>query len=58
MRLLPRASRKPKTVPLAVAKHGTAAYRNAAKHSVYLYVELRPISRTVEYTLRVTAAQR
>jgi subtilisin family serine protease len=58
IRLLQRASQKPKTVPLAVAKHGTAAYRNAAKHGVYIYVELRPISRTVEYTLRVTVARR
>jgi subtilisin family serine protease len=57
LRLLQRASQQPKTVPLAVAQHGTAAYRNAAKHGIYLYVELRPISRTVEYTLRVTVAR-
>ena len=58
IRLLRRASQEAKRVPLAVAKHGTATYRNGAKHGIYLYVELRPISRTVEYTLRVTAARR
>jgi hypothetical protein len=58
VRLLPRFPRKPKTVALAVAKNGVVAYRNAARGGAFLYVELRPISRTVEYTLRITVARR
>jgi hypothetical protein len=58
LRLLPRVPRTPKTVPLAVAKHGSLAYRNAKKRGAFLYVELRPASRTVEYTLRITVARR
>jgi subtilisin family serine protease len=58
LRLLPRAPRKPKTVPLAVAKHGTVSYRNTSRRGAFLYVELRPVSRTVEYNLHVTVARR
>jgi hypothetical protein len=58
MRLLPRFPRTRKTAPLAVAKHGVLTYRNAAQRGSFLYVELRPVSRTVEYTLRVTVARR
>jgi hypothetical protein len=58
LRLLPRVPRTTKTRPLAVAKHGTATYRNATRHGAFLYVELRPISRTVEYNLHVTVARR
>ena len=58
MRLLRRAPRKTKAAALAVAKHGTDAYRNAAPHGAFVYVELRPVSRAVEYTLRITVARR
>jgi hypothetical protein len=58
LRLLPRLSKTPKVRPLAVGKHGLATFRNAASHGLYLYVELKPITRTVEYTLRLTAARR
>ena len=58
MRLLPRVTRKSKVAPLAVAKRGAAVYSNAAKHGAFLYVELRPASRSVEYTLRITVARR
>jgi hypothetical protein len=57
LRLLRRFSQTLKT-PLAVAKHGLATFRNAADHGIYLYVELQPIARNVEYRLRVTAARR
>jgi subtilase family protein len=39
---------------LAVGKNGIAAYRNKGK-GVYVYVEVRPVARLVEYQLRVTA---
>jgi hypothetical protein len=58
MRLLPRAPRTPKAVPVAVGKLGTVAYRNATQRGAFLYLELRPVSRTVEYTLRITVARR
>jgi Subtilase family len=58
VRLLPRFPRKPKTVPLAVAKRGVVSYHNASRRGAFLYVELRPSSRTVEYTLRITVARR
>jgi hypothetical protein len=57
LRLLPRFSKTPKTEPLVVAKHGLAAYRNPASHGVFVYVELRPIGRSVEYRLHLTAAR-
>ena len=49
-------TRAPK--PLAVGKRGAVAYRNAASHGAFVYIELRPATRTVEYTLRITAARR
>ena len=57
LRLVRRFSKTLKT-PLAVAKGGLATFRNTAAHGVYLYVELQPIARSVEYRLRVTAARR
>ena len=57
IRVLPRSGRRNPT-PLAVGKAGAVAYRNATAHGVYVYLELRPVSRTVEYTLRLTAARR
>jgi len=44
--------RKPKA--LAVEKRGAVAYRNATARARFVYIELKPASRTVEYTLRVT----
>jgi Subtilase family len=58
LRLLRRAPRKTKTAALAVAKHGTVSYRNTARRGAFVYVELRPMSRTVEYTLRIKVARR
>jgi subtilisin family serine protease len=59
LRLLRRAPRKAKGgTPLAVGKHGAVAYRNATAHGSYVYVELRPATRSVEYTVRITAARR
>ncbi|MFL5952246.1 MAG: S8 family peptidase [Gaiellaceae bacterium] len=55
VRVLPR-TKKPGR-PLAVGRRGSAAYRNASPNGSYVYVELRPIDRTVEYTLRITAAR-
>jgi hypothetical protein len=56
LRLLRRFSRTLKT-PLAVARSGLATFRNTTGHGTYLYVELQPITRSVEYKLRVTAAR-
>jgi len=59
VRMLSRTPRTPKTPPLAVGKRGTAAYRNAVRRGVYVYVEIRPVgARAVDYTLRLTAGQR
>ena len=57
LRLLPRFSKTPKTEQLAVAKHGLAIYRNRASHGEYVYLELKPTARTVEYRLHITAAR-
>jgi subtilisin family serine protease len=58
VRLLPRFEKTRKPKPLAVGTHGVATYRNTAAHGAYVYVELRPVTRAVEYTLRLTAAPR
>ncbi len=58
VRLLPRAVITSKTRPLAVGKHGVAVYRNGGARGLYVYVELRPVARFAEYTLRLTAARR
>jgi subtilisin family serine protease len=57
LRLLPRSRRAVSARPLAVAKRGVAAYRNRTKRGVYVYVEVRPLGRTADYTLRLTAAR-
>lgn len=54
LRLLRRFS--PRT-PLAVAKGGLATFSNPAARGIYLYVELKPVARSVEYRLRITAAR-
>ena len=57
VRLLPRVrSLTARTRPLAVGRGGVATYR--AARGAYVYVEVRPLARTVEYTLRLTAARR
>jgi Subtilase family len=58
LRVLPRAPRTAKTKPLAVGRRGAAAYRNTATRGTYVYVELKPATRAVDYTLRLTVAQR
>jgi hypothetical protein len=58
LRLLPRSSKELKARPLVVAKHGLATFRNSAGHGVYVYVELKPSTRSVEYRLRLTTARR
>jgi len=58
LRLLPRSSKTLKTQPLVVGKHGLATFRNTATHGLYLYVELQPSARSVEYRLRLTTARR
>jgi subtilisin family serine protease len=59
VRLLPRAPQTKDAVPLAVGKHGAAAYRNSASHGTYVYVEVRPGSaRSMPYTLHLKAARR
>ena len=55
LRVLSRVSRKAQ--PLAVAKNGIATYRNPASHGAYVYVELQPTTRSVEYRLHLTAAR-
>jgi hypothetical protein len=57
-RMLPRFQKTRKTRPLAVGKHGVVAYRNTAARGAYVYVELRPVNRSVEYTLHIRAARR
>jgi hypothetical protein len=57
IRLLPRVQRA-NSRPLAVGKHGAVAYRNSGKRGAFVYVEVRPVTRTVEYTLRITVARR
>ncbi|CAN5229425.1 hypothetical protein BH18ACT12_BH18ACT12_04040 [soil metagenome] len=57
VRLLRRSPRR--SAPLAVGKRGLAAYRNATKRGVYVYVEVRPAAvRVADYMLRLTAARR
>ncbi|MFL6020322.1 MAG: S8 family peptidase [Gaiellaceae bacterium] len=58
LRLWPRAVRTKSTKPLVVAKRGRASHRNARAAGEYVYVEIRPAARAVDYTLRVTAARR
>jgi subtilisin family serine protease len=49
---------RPKSTVLDAGKSGTAAFRNTATRGDYVYVEVRPRTRTAEYTLRLTAARR
>jgi hypothetical protein len=56
LRVLSRVSKKAQ--PLAVAKNGVATYRNTASQGAYVYVELQPTARSVEYRLHLTAARR
>ncbi len=60
VRVLRRAPRPAKAQPLAVGKHGVAAYRNESRQGAYVYVEIRPAAgaRSVAYNLRLTAARR
>jgi len=59
LRVLQRAARVAKAArPLAVGRRGAVAYRNAAAHGSFVYLELRPLTRSVEYTLRITTARR
>lgn len=58
VRLLPRFQRAVKVQPLAVGRRGSIAYYNPSTHGVYVYVEVRPATRSVDYTLRFTAARR
>jgi hypothetical protein len=57
-RVLPRAPRTSKTRPLAVGKRRAVAYRNQHTSGTYVYVEIRPVTRAVEYRLHITAARR
>jgi hypothetical protein len=57
-RVLPRAPRTSKTRPLAVGKRRAVAYRNQHMSGTYVYVEIRPVTRAVEYRLHITAARR
>ncbi len=56
LRVLSRVSKTAQ--PLAVAVKGVATYRNTARHGTYVYVELQPTARSVEYRLHLTAARR
>jgi hypothetical protein len=58
VRVLPRVPRTAKKAPLAVGRRGSAAYRNSTARGAYVYVELRPATRSLDYTLRLTAARR
>jgi len=59
VRLLRRSPRAERSAPLAVGKRGAAAYRNATKRGLYVYVEVRPADvRVADYVLRLTAARR
>jgi subtilase family protein len=59
LRILHRALLVNRAPPLAIAKRGVAAYRNAGKRGVYVYVEVRPAgARSADYTARFTAARR
>lgn len=57
IRVLPRSPRK-NAKPLAVGKRGAAVYRNTTARGTYVYLELTPATRAVDYTLRVTVARR
>jgi Subtilase family len=57
--ILPRAPRMNKAAPLAVGKHGSAAYRNKSAHGNLVYVEVKPAGvRFAKYRLRLTASRR
>jgi hypothetical protein len=58
VRVLRRVPRTAKAAPLAVSKAGATSYRNGSAAGVYVYVEVRPAVRAVDYTLRLTAARR
>jgi hypothetical protein len=58
LRVLPRAPRTAKTKPLAVGRRGSAVYRNRAARGTFVYLEVRPTARSVDYTLRLTVARR
>lgn len=58
VRVLRRVPRTAKAAPLAVSKAGATSYRNANAVGVYVYVEVRPAVRAVDYTLRLTASRR
>jgi hypothetical protein len=58
LRILPRAEHVNLARPLAVAKRGAAAFANGSAKGRYVYLELRPHARSVQYTLRITAARR
>jgi Subtilase family len=54
VRVLKRAGH---THALALGKRGVATYRNRGK-GTYVYIEIRPAAKDVEYRLRITAARR
>jgi hypothetical protein len=58
VRVLRRVPRTAKAAPLAVSKAGATSYRNGNAAGVYVYLEVRPSVRAVDYTLRLTAARR
>lgn len=58
VRILARASRRTNGKPLAVGTRGAAAYRNTTARGAYVYLELTPTARVVEYTVRFTVARR
>jgi hypothetical protein len=58
LRILPRSPRKAKAKPLAVGVRGAAVYRNTKTRGAYVYIEVTPAARVVEYTLRLTASRR
>jgi len=57
VRIVRRLVQGKKAQVLAAGKRGLAGYRNNANHGSYVYVEIVPTGRSVEYTLRLTAAR-
>jgi subtilisin family serine protease len=58
LRLLARVQKSAKARALAVGRKGLTSYRNGSRRGAYVYVELKPTARSVDYTLRITTAPR
>jgi Subtilase family len=57
VRILPRLPKEKQAAALAVGSRRPAKWANPAPRGRYVYVEVRPLVRVAEYTLRLTAVR-